>query len=322
VGAGGYQVGNFPGGWAEWNGKYRDTVRRFWRGDSGQLADLGYRLSGSSDLYDRRGRSPHASVNFITCHDGFTLHDLVSYERKHNETNGHGNQDGTEANWSCNWGVEGPTEALRVRRLREQVKRNFLATLAFSQGVPMLSHGDELSRTQGGNNNAYCQDNEVSWVDWNLDEAARELLAFARRVLALRQANPVFRRRSFFSGRLHDEEGVKDVAWLRADGREMTEPDWRAVETDVLGMLLRGEATDEVDERGRPIKGDTLLLVMNPGDGARLFTLPDIEEPGNWHELVNTARAVGHRVVKVQGVRLGPRSLVLLSHAHAAKGAS
>jgi glycogen operon protein len=314
VGPGGYQVGNFPGGWAEWNGKYRDTVRQFWRGDDGQLADLGYRLAGSSDLYNHRGRSPHASVNFVTCHDGFTLQDVVSYAQKHNEANGDDNRDGTDANWSANWGVEGTTGSLPVVRIREQLKRNFLATLAFSQGVPMLSHGDELGRTQRGNNNAYCQDNDITWVDWDLDAEARELLAFTRRVFALRLANPVFLRRSFFSGGPASSGGVRDVTWLRPEGGEMTEPDWRSPKHRVLGMLLHGEATDEMDERGRLIQGDTVLLLMNAGARARVFTLPEMNGPGDWHFLVHTARQTPPRVVRGRGVRVLPHSLALLSY--------
>ena len=316
VGEGGYQVGNFPGGWAEWNGQYRDTVRRFWRGDAGQIAGLGYRLSGSSDLYNRRGRSPHSSINYITCHDGFTLHDLVSYEQKHNEANGEQNSDGLDANWSKNWGVEGDTEEDKTVRLRERIKRNFLATLAFSQGVPMLSHGDELGRTQHGNNNAYCQDNETSWIDWHIDSRDRGLLDFTRYIIGLRKANPVFRRRSFFSGRPIDEEGTRDVKWLRPDGQEMTETDWRSADSRVLGMLLHGEATDDVDERGRPIEGETLLLLLNAGPRARYFQLPELDEPGRWRFLVNTARHVTGRIPHGHGIRLVHHSLVLLGYGH------
>ncbi|MDH3457620.1 MAG: glycogen debranching protein GlgX [Gemmatimonadota bacterium] len=317
VGEGGYQVGNFPSGWAEWNGQYRDTVRRFWRSDTGQIADLAYRLSGSSDLYDRRGRSPHASINYVTCHDGFTLHDLVSYEQKHNHANGEGNRDGIDANWSRNWGVEGPSEEEGIVRIRERAKRNLLATLAFSQGVPMLCHGDELGRTQRGNNNAYCLDSDVTWLDWTLDERAREFLKFTRSVFRLRRRHPVFRRRGFFSGRPMSVDGATDVVWLRPDGTPMTDADWHDPASQVLGMLLHGEATDEVDDRGRPIEGDTVLLLLNGGQSARLFALPSLPKRGQWVHLMNTARLAAGSVGDGQGVRLVRHSLVLLRYERA-----
>jgi isoamylase len=311
VGEGGYQVGNFPTGWTEWNGRYRDTVRRFWRGDAGQLPDLAYRLSGSSDLYDPGGRNPYASINFVTCHDGFTLRDLVTYEHKHNEANGEANRDGTDANYSRNWGVEGPTAVPEIVRLRDRMMRNVLATLAFSQGVPMLSHGDEIGRTQRGNNNTYCQDNEIAWMDWDLDESARGMLAFTRRIMALRHANPVLRRRSFFRGTALDRNGKTDVVWLRPDGLPMEHNDWPVPGERVLGMLLHGQATDEMDERGRPIEGDTLLLLVNGGGKSRRFVLPRFG-PGLWQELVNTARP-GHRRVG-ESVVLVHHSLIVLAH--------
>ena len=311
VGEGGYQVGNFPTGWTEWNGRYRDTVRQFWRGDAGQLPDLAYRLSGSSDLYGPGGRSPHAGINFVTCHDGFTLRDLVSYEHKHNEANGEDNRDGTDENYSRNWGTEGPTQVPEILRHRQRMMRNFLATIAFSQGVPMLSHGDEIARTQRGNNNVYGQDNELSWMDWELDEPAREMLAFAREVIAIRHANPVLRRRSFFRGIAPGPDGRPDVTWLRPDGEVMQHDDWSHTGERVLGMLLHGDAADELDERGRRIDGDTLLLVVNGGAKSRRFTLPRLG-PGLWRELVNTARP-GHRRVG-EGVLLVRHSLILLSH--------
>jgi isoamylase len=312
LGPGGYQVGNFPHGWAEWNAKYRDSVRRFWRGDGGELGELASRISGSSDLYESRERNPYASINFVTCHDGFTLRDLVSYDRKHNESNGEGNRDGAEENLSRNWGWEGPRASGSILRVRQRMMRNFMAMLAFSQGVPMISQGDELGRTQRGNNNAYCQDNELSWLDWDLDDRAREMLAFTSRVLAIRRGNPVLRRRSFFSGR-PGTGGMKDVAWIGADGCEMTLLDWADPENRVLGMLLHGSATDEVDERGRPIKGDTLLLMMNASARSRRFRLPELGGAGTWIELVNTARP-RRRLVKGQEVSLLARSLVLLSY--------
>ncbi len=313
LGPGGDWGGAFPAGWSEWNGRFRDGVRRFWRGEHGRVADLASRLSGSSDLFDQNGRNAEASINFVTCHDGFTLRDLVSYESKHNEANGEHNRDGTHDNWSRNWGIEGPTAAVDILRTRASTERNLLATLAFSQGVPMLLAGDEIGHTQHGNNNAYCQDNELGWLDWNLDQHARDLLAFTRRVFALRAANPVLRRRGFFHGRELSGTGLKDVAWLRPDGNELTELDWHDPSVHVLGMLIHGQATDERDERGRPVVGRTLLLLVNGGDRPRAFTLPSLGRPGDWHELIHTGRP-GARVVKTDVQNLRGHSLVLLRY--------
>ncbi|HYZ93145.1 MAG TPA: glycogen debranching protein GlgX [Actinomycetota bacterium] len=313
VGPGGYQIGNFPIGWAEWNGKYRDCLRRFWRGEPGQVPELASRLSGSSDLYASSGRRTYASINFVTCHDGFTLHDLVSYEHKHNEANGEENKDGADENYSRNWGAEGKTDSVRIKRMRQRMKRNFLATLIFSQGVPMLLAGDEMGRTQRGNNNAYCQDNGISWVRWDLRSEDRELLAFTRRLIELFKENPVLRRRSFFTGREIPGEMAKDLTWVRPDGTEMTEEDWGAEDNHVLGMLVHGEATDEVDERGRPIAGQTLLLLLNAGTRSRHFLLPKAEGLGLWRILVDTAHPDGHPV-RHDGVNLSPHSLMLLRH--------
>ncbi|HEV2671944.1 MAG TPA: glycogen debranching protein GlgX, partial [Gemmatimonadales bacterium] len=288
VGPGGYQVGKFPVGWAEWNGKYRDTVRRFWKGDDGQIADLASRLSGSADIYQWTQRAAYASINFVTAHDGFTLHDLVSYEAKHNDANGERNEDGSNDNISRNWGVEGQTDDPAIRDARYRAMRNFLATLALSQGVPMISHGDEIARTQRGNNNAYCQDNEVTWVDWNLDAERRALLDFARRMFAIRAANPVLRRRTFFHGQVIEHPGLKDLTWLRADGAELREADWEDASAHSLGMLINGDATDETDDTGEPIKGDTMLLLVNAGAADIDFVLPD---HGGWSALIDTARA-------------------------------
>jgi isoamylase len=314
VGPGGYQVGNFPVGWAEWNGKFRDNVRRFWRGDPGQLPELAYRLTGSSDLYAASGRNTYATVNFVTAHDGFTLDDLVSYEHKHNEANGEDNRDGADENFSRNWGVEGPTDNPGITEIRERMKRNLLATLIFSQGVRMLLHGDEIGRSQLGNNNAYSHDDELSWVRWDLDRRQRELLEFVRHCLRIFQANPVLRRRSFFEGRKLAQAGVKDVTWLRADGGEMTETDWGEAEGRVLGVLLPGRATDEVNERGRPVFGDTLLLLLNGGSRSRLFQVPRLEGPGMWEEIVNTARPIGSRLIRRRGVNLVSHSVILLRY--------
>ena len=245
LGQGGYQIGNFPRGWTEWNGKYRDAVRKFWRGDDGMISELAYRLSGSSDVYGELRRHTTGSINFITCHDGFTLRDMVSYEQKHNQANGEDNRDGHNENLSRNWGVEGPTENAEINEIRDRIVRNFLGTLAFSQGVPMLTAGDEIGRTQNGNNNAYCQDNEISWLNWDLDERQRKLLEFTRRVFAIRRKNPVLRRRAFFRGAPITGETEKDLAWLRPEGGEMTDEDWRDPKRDVLGMLVYGDASDQ-----------------------------------------------------------------------------
>jgi isoamylase len=315
VGPGGYQVGNFPVGWAEWNGKYRDCVRRFWRGDQGQVAELAYRLSGSSDIYQQGGRRTYASINFVTAHDGFTLDDLVSYEYKHNDANREENRDGAEENLNRNWGAEGPTDSPRVRHLRERMKRNFLATLILSQGVRMVLGGDEMGRTQRGNNNAYCQDNDISWVNWELAKRGRDLLAFTRRLIQIFHSNPVLRRRSFFTGRPLLPEGIKDLMWIRPDGQEMTDQEWNDPDNHILGMLIDGHATDEVDERGRPVYGDTLLLLLNGGTRSTFFQLPKVDAPGGWQELLNTARPDSTRAVKTPGVNLISHSVILLRYA-------
>ena len=284
VGPGGYQVGGFPVGWAEWNGKYRDTVRKFWKGDTGQIADLASRLSGSADIYQWTQRSAYASINFATCHDGFTLHDLVSYEQKHNEANGENNQDGANDNDSRNWGAEGRTDDAAILDARYRAMRNFIATLALSQGVPMLSHGDEIARTQQGNNNTYCQDNKITWVSWKLDARQRALLEFTRKVFAVRAENPVLRRRTFFSGQVEEHRGLKDLTWLRPDGAEMAKDDWHNADAHALGMLIDGDATDETDETGTPIKGETMLLLVNASEANVDFRMP----AGKWSTVIDT----------------------------------
>jgi glycogen operon protein len=288
LGAGGYQVGNFPVLWTEWNGKYRDAVRRFWRGDGGGVSELASRLAGSNDLYEPSGRRPYASINFVTAHDGFTLQDLVSYDEKHNEANGDGNTDGENNNLSWNCGAEGGTDDPAIRALREQQKRNFMATLLLSQGVPMISGGDEVGRTQKGNNNAYCQDNEISWTSWDLTPEQREFLEFTIGLIQLRRTQPVLRRRRFFRGQVVRGAEVQDIAWLEPSGREMTDESWNAGFVRSLGVRLDGNAIDEVDERGRPISGDTLLVLINGHHETIPFTLPVESEDGEWLPLVDT----------------------------------
>ncbi len=317
VGPGGYQVGNFPLRWAEWNGKYRDAVRSFWRGDQGQIPELASRLAGSSDIYHWSGRSAYASINFVTAHDGYTLRDLVSYEQKHNEANGEGNRDGHDHNLSRNWGVEGETDDPAIRAVRDRNMRSFMATLAFSQGVPMISHGDEIGRTQLGNNNAYAQDNETSWLNWELDDRARNMLDFTRRVFAQRHRNAVLRRRHFFVGTTADgTNDLKDLTWLRADGEEMQEGDWANAQNHALGMLVDGEATDDIDERGRPVLGDTLLLFVNGGDDAVTFTLPSLNGGGGWTLLTDSAAGADGlpvpRALDAPDFRVDAHSLAML----------
>jgi glycogen operon protein len=264
-------------------------VRRFWRGDGGTVSELATRLAGSNDLYAHSGRQPYASINFVTAHDGFTLHDLVSFNEKHNEANGEDNRDGENNNLSWNGGAEGPTDDPEINATRERQKRNLLATLLLSQGVPMISHGDELARTQHGNNNAYCQDNEISWIDWNLTDEQKRLLEFTTKLIALRLSQPALHRRQYFQGRSIRGGGVKDVAWLTADGQEMTDEMWNAEGSKSLGMLLSGDAIDEVNERGERAAGDSLLVLLNAHGEKIPFTLPALEVDQQWQRLVDTA---------------------------------
>jgi len=312
VGPGGYQVGNFPVGWAEWNGKYRDAMRKLWRGEQGMIPEAASRLSGSADIYKWSDRLAYASVNFVVAHDGFTLHDLVSYEQKHNDANGEQNQDGANDNASRNWGVEGPTDDPAILDIRYQMMKNFIATLAFSQGVPMVAHGDEIARTQGGNNNVYAQDSEISWMNWSLSERQKDLLDFTRKVFAIRHLNPVLRRRAFFRGEVVSS-GVKDLTWIRPDGQEMTEAEWQNPQNLALGMLIHGDATDDTDDRGRPIQGDTMLFILNNGDGVLHFTLPAIAGDGVWVELIDSSGGDMDRV-DAGWIGLAPHSVVLLRH--------
>ncbi len=313
LGEGGYQVGNFPVGWAEWNGRYRDGVRRFWKGDGGMASELATRLAGSSDLYGWSGRRPYASINFVTAHDGFTLNDLVSYNEKHNEANGDDNADGESHNLSWNCGAEGPTEDPAVLATRERQRRNFLATMALSQGVPMLCGGDEMGHTQGGNNNAYCQDNELSWIQWDLSPANQDLLAFARYVFALRREQPVLRRRRFFQGRAIRGEGVKDIGWYRPGGREMDDAAWRAHFIRSFGVWLSGTALGELDDDGEPVMGATLYLAFNAHHERVRFHLPKHHPWVRWERLLDTAqREWGRRhVVRDHTYRIAARSLAI-----------
>jgi isoamylase len=288
LGPGGYQVGNFPVLWAEWNGKYRDAVRSYWRGDRHAMAELGYRLTGSSDLYGDDGRRPTASVNFITAHDGYTLHDLVSYERKHNEANGEDNQDGHDHNISSNHGAEGPTDDPEINAVRERQKRNFIATLLCSQGVPMILGGDELGRTQRGNNNAYCQDNEISWCDWDLDDDQRDFLEFTRRAIRLRKEHPALRRRRFFQGIEIRGSHIPDITWLAPDGREMTDEEWGADWTRALAFRLGGGALGDVDAQGELVHDDDFLFLLNADGSPVTFRIPGSSQR-EWRVALDTA---------------------------------
>ncbi|HRH79538.1 MAG TPA: glycogen debranching protein GlgX [Thiobacillaceae bacterium] len=289
LGEGGYQVGNFPVGWTEWNGKYRDAVRAFWKGDGGLIGELAYRLTGSSDLYSMSSRLPYASINFVTCHDGFSLRDLVSYNHKHNLANGEDNRDGESHNQSWNCGVEGPTDAPDILALRARQMRNIMATLLFSQGVPMLRAGDELSHTQKGNNNSYCQDNAINWLDWKLSREQTDFLKFVRRILNLRSEHPIFHRRKYFAGRPIRGESIVDIAWLNPDGVEMTDEEWHQHFARCLGVYLAGCAMDEVDERGRSILDDGFLLLINAHHEAIPFTLPEFNRADPWLCLLDTS---------------------------------
>ena len=300
VGSDGYQVGNFPVLWSEWNGIYRDNVRRFWKGDAGLLADFSTRLSGSSDLYKDDGRKPYASINFITCHDGFTLHDLVSYNEKHNDANGESNQDGTNNNCSWNCGTEGPTDNPAIMALRAQQKRNFMTTLLLSAGVPMMLAGDELCHTQQGNNNAYCQDNALTWLDWSMTEEKRDFLTFVRTLADIRKANPVFQRRKFFQGRAIDGADVPDISWFQPSGEEMSDDAWNERFSQCLGVRLPGDSIGDVNERGEPITGDSIVLLANAYYEAIPFTLPSRDEGQEWERLIDTAEPLANPA-KYQG---------------------
>ncbi len=315
VGEGGYQVGNFPVLWTEWNGMYRDTMRDFWRGQS-NVGEFASRFTGSSDLYETDGRKPFASINFITAHDGFTLRDLVTYNDKHNEANLEDNKDGDNHNRSWNHGVEGETDDVEINALRERQMRNFLATLFLSQGVPMLLGGDEIARTQRGNNNAYCQDNEISWIDWQLDGRGEAMLTFTRRLIELRSKHPVFHRPDFLTGEERMGSGAPDVWWFRADGRKMTQRNWRDGNALTLGVFLNGSEIPTHSAQGAPVIDDTFLILFNAWEGAIVFTLPAVSFGRRWTHELSTAepeREAGSDVHPARGVvPVEGRSLVLL----------
>jgi isoamylase len=314
VGEGGYQVGNFPVLWAEWNGKYRDTVRRFWKGDSGQLSDFAYRLTGSSDLYKYDGRKPYASINFITAHDGFTLCDLISYDHKHNEANGDDNKDGTDDNDSWNMGAEGPTDDAEINNLRERQTRNFLTTLLFSQGVPMIAGGDEIARSQRGNNNGYCQDNELTWYDWKLDEPRCRLLEFTSKLVHLRRSHPNLHRRKFFQDRTMRNSVVRDIAWYSADGAEMPEEAWNSAWVRSMGLMLNGNTLEISDDDGNPVKDDSFLILVNASHEGVEFTLPKPPNGNPWAQLLNTENIDDpfEAVVLEEKIVVGGRAMVVL----------
>ena len=288
VGPGGYQVGNFPPGWTEWNGKFRDCVRRFWKGDGGTVAEFATRLCGSSDLYEHSGRKPYASINFVTCHDGFTLRDLVSYNDKHNDANGEENRDGASNNDSWNCGAEGETDDAEIKALRLKQRKNLMATLLLSQGVPMILGGDELGHTQQGNNNTYCQDNDLTWLNWDLDEENQEFLDFVKMMTRLWRTQPVLQRRTFFQGRSIRGDGIQDVSWFNCNGDDMTDEDWSGYVRS-LGLRLAGDLIEEIDSHGEKITGDTLLLLMNAHHEPLPFVLPVVSHDHRWQVLVDTA---------------------------------
>ena len=292
LGEGGYMVGKFPAPWSEWNGKYRDCIRRYWKGDDGVLAEFAYRLTGSPDLYQHLGKAPRASINFVTVHDGFTLNDLVSYNEKHNEANGEENRDGDSHNNSWNCGVEGPTDDVKVNELRERQKRNFLATLFLSEGVPLLNGGDEFSRTQKGNNNTYCQDNELSWFNWQWTPEQQQLLRFTTQLTQFRREHPVFRRPKYFTGRRIRGDDVKDLMWFAPHGAEMKAADWQNGFAKCIGVLFSGTTSDVRDARGEPVRDDTFLLLFNAHYEPLTFIVPGREEI-RWETVINTVAEIG-----------------------------
>lgn len=317
LGEGGYQVGNFPVGWTEWNGKYRDNVRKFWKGDGDAVSEFATRLTGSSDLYEHNGRRPYASINFITSHDGYTMHDLVSYNEKRNHANGHDNTDGDSHNNSWNCGAEGPTDNPEVLALRGRQMRNMMTTLLLSQGVPMIRSGDEICHSQQGNNNTYNQDNELNWLDWKLTPEQANFFDFCCKLVKVWRVNPVFQRRHFFQGQALRGANQKDIHWLNSHGKEMSDHDWHSQNARCLGVLLNGEMTDEIDEQGRQINGRTMLLLLNSCNREFEFTLPTMGLPGCWVlELDSADEVVSPKLLdrRQKSYTLPPRSMSVLRH--------
>lgn len=298
LGEGGYQVGNFPVLWAEWNGKYRDNIRRYWKGDNGQVSELAYRLTGSSDLYEQTGKKPYASINFVTCHDGFTLKDLVTYEKKRNEENGENNRDGNDNNLSWNCGFEGITDDEKINNIRSKQRRNMMASLILSQGIPMILSGDETGRTQFGNNNAYCQDNEISWLNWDESTIDMGFLEFTKYLIKIRKNHPILRRRKFFSGRKINNSNVKDIVWLTPDGFEMTDNDWHNGGSKCFGLKLNGDSIDELDEKGNKIVDDKFLLLLNSFHESINFVIPSFGKNTKWELILDTTSQDGKRKIE------------------------
>ncbi|NJM96208.1 MAG: glycogen debranching protein GlgX [Phormidesmis sp. RL_2_1] len=321
LGEGGYQVGNFPLLWSEWNGKYRDTIRDFWRGEQYSLGDFAFRFTGSSDLYQDNGRLPHASINFITAHDGFTLNDLVSYNEKHNEANGEGNRDGESYNRSWNCGVEGETDNPQILALRAQQRRNFLTTLMLSQGVPMLLGGDEMGRSTQGNNNTYCQDSELSWFDWTLTEANQGLLRFAQHLIEFRRSHPIFSRHQWFFGREIHGSGVVDIGWFHPEGTTIDDREWGDSATQAISIFLNGAEIPNLNSRGERIFDDSFLLFFNPSSDPISFAIPESIENQEWQVLIDTKETTGfvengQSYQRQQSVAVAARSLMVLKCPH------
>ncbi len=315
IGPGGYQVGNFPPGWSEWNGKYRDTVRQFWKGDGGKVSEIATRLAGSSDLYQNDGRRPYNSINFITCHDGFTLADLVAYNGKHNDANQEQNRDGSDDNHSWNCGVEGLTDDAAILTLRARQKRNLVATLLLSQGVPMILGGDELGQTQQGNNNSYCQDNPLTWLNWQLDESQKSFLEFVRKTIRIWMLQPVFQRRKFFKGRAIRGSDINDISFFNPSGKEMSDADWNNGHIKCMGVRLAGDLIDDENEHGEPIVGETLLVLLNAHHEPLPFSLPTTKPEHKWQRLLDTADDASEPTIFEGGENyaLKDRSLAVLT---------